>query len=95
MEDDPLTVKLSNREVELLLRYGYPFEEVKEQLEAFKGRKGPHHLKIGAFYPSMMIADLVRSAKAIRSDAVLEEIDSLCSVLESAERDEPRVWAVK
>jgi hypothetical protein len=93
-QDDIVTVKLSKREVELLLRYGYPFEEAKEQLEAFKIRNAPHRLKIDSFYLTMMIADLVRSAKTLRSDAVLEEFDALCSVLESAEHDEPRVRAV-
>jgi len=94
-EDGIVTVELSQREVKLLLRYGYPFEEAKEQLEAFKDRKGTHRLKIDTFYLSMTIADLVRSAKTIRSDAVLEEIDALCSVLESAEQNEPRIRSVR
>jgi hypothetical protein len=32
----------------------------------------------------MMLADLGRSARKIRSRALLEELDELCSVLESA-----------
>ncbi len=43
----------------------------------------------------MTITDPVRSAKSIRSDTTLEEIDVLCSVLEGAERDQPRARAVK
>jgi hypothetical protein len=94
-DDDIVTVELSQREVQLLLRYGYPFEDAKAQLEAFKCRKGPNRLKIDSYYLSMMIADLVRSAKTIRSDATLEEIDALCCTLESAEQDQPRIRAVK
>jgi len=45
-EKDIVTVELSQREVQLLLRYGYPFEDAKAQLKAFKGRKGPNRLKI-------------------------------------------------
>ena len=44
-QDDIVTVTLSKREVDLLLRYGYPFEEAKEQLEAFKGRTGTNRLR--------------------------------------------------
>ena len=43
----------------------------------------------------MMIADLVRSAKTIRSDATLQEIDALCYALESAEQNQPRIRGVK
>ena len=70
-------------------------EEAKEQLEAFKGRTGTNRLKIDSYYLSMIIADLVRSAKTIRSDATLEEIDALCCTLESAEQKQPRIRAVK
>lgn len=43
----------------------------------------------------MRIADLVRSAKTIESDALLAELDEVCSVLEAAcERRTPRVHAV-
>ena len=94
-QDDIVTVTLSKREVDLLLRYGYPFEEAKEQLEAFKGRTGTNRLKIDSYYLSMIIADLVRSAKTIRSDATLEEIDALCCTLESAEQNQPRIRGVK
>ncbi len=94
-ETDSVTVELSQREVDLLLRYGCPFQEQELQLESFANRQGPHRLKVGAFYLSRMIADLVWSAKKIRSAALLEELDALCGVLECAERSEWRVRAVK
>ena len=90
-ENNTVTVDVSQREVELLLRYGYPFEEQRVQLEGFANLQGPHRLKVGAYYLSMMIADLIRSAKGIHSDASLEELDALCCVLECAERNERRV----
>ena len=81
--------------MQLLLRYGYPFEEAKAQLEGFNGTKGPYRSKIYSYCLSMMIADLVRSAKTIRTDATLEEIDALCSKVESAEQNQLRIRAVK
>ena len=52
-------------------------------------------MKIDSYYLSMMIADLVRSANTIRSDATLEEIDALCCTLEIAEQGQLRIRAVK
>jgi hypothetical protein len=51
-------------------------------------------LKVDSYYFSMMIADLVRLAKTILSNATLEEIDALCCTLEIAEQGQPRVLAV-
>jgi hypothetical protein len=80
-----LTVEISQREVQLLLRYGYPFDDVRAQLESFKTRKGPHSLQIDSFYLPRLTADLVYSAKKIRSRTTLHEIDELCSVLDHAQ----------
>lgn len=82
--DKMITVELSQREVKLLLRYGYPFEHESVQLKAFKNRKGPHWLQIEPYYLPLLVADLVRSAKTLRSDVLLEELDILCIALENA-----------
>jgi hypothetical protein len=37
-----------------------------------------------AYWIEMMLADIVRSAKTIRSASLLEELDALCSALDSA-----------
>lgn len=39
----------------------------------------------------MWIADIVRSAKQIRSQSVHEELDSLCDELETAEQQNTRL----
>ena len=39
----------------------------------------------------MWTADIVRSAKKIRSQSLLEELDALCDVLENAEKYNRRV----
>lgn len=92
---DIVTIDLSRREVQLLLKYGYPFDNEKTQLEAFQRREEPGQLSVGHYYLSMMIADLVRSAKSIRSAVILDEIDALCCLLEAAEQGQPRIRAVK
>ena len=95
VDTDRGTVELGQREVHLLLKYGYPFADEKAQLEAFQGRAGPHRLKIDDHSRSMMIADLVRSAKTIHSGSILDELDALCCALEAAEKGWRGFGAVK
>ncbi len=94
---DLCTLELSTREVKLLLKYGYPFDEQKETLRASRAVKGYHRVRIGAYWIELMIADLIRSAKELRSPALLEEIDALCDVLENAltDRSKPLLVALK
>jgi hypothetical protein len=83
---DLISVTLTQREAQLLLCYGYPFEREETQLRSFEGRTGFHVLKVSSFYLSHLIADLIYSARKIRSDPLLlEELDELCGALESAE----------
>jgi hypothetical protein len=81
---DLRTLELTTREVKLLLKYGYPFEDEQKTLRASQAVKGYHHVRIGAYWIEMMVADLIRSAKELRAPSLLEEIDALCDALENA-----------
>ena len=63
---DLRTLELTTREVKLLLKYGYPFEDEQKTLRASRAVKGYHRVQIGAYWIEMMIADLIRSAKECR-----------------------------
>jgi hypothetical protein len=78
------TLELTTREVKLLLKYGYPFEDEQKALRASRAVKGYHRVRIGAYWIEMMVADLIRSAKELRTPSLLDEIDALCDVLENA-----------
>jgi hypothetical protein len=79
---DLRTVELTTREVSLLLEYGYPFSAEERKLRASKVVDGIHRVRMGSYWIEMMLADLVRSAKEIRSRRLLDELDELYSVLE-------------
>lgn len=81
---DLCTLKLTPRELQLLLKYGYPFDEEEKTLRASTAVKGYHHVRIGAYWIEMMCADVIRSAKELHSQPLLEELDALCDVLETA-----------
>jgi hypothetical protein len=86
MTSDERLVQLTQRELELLLRYAYPFEAEAAKLRACKPRKGWYDVRIGAFWLSHWIGDLSYSVRKVRSAALREELDALCCVLENAER---------
>jgi len=81
---DLRTVELTTREVSLLLEYGYPFPDEEQKLRASKAVKGIHRVRLGAYWIELMLGDLARSEREIRSRRLLDELDELYSVLESA-----------
>jgi len=93
-DDDPAdlrSLELTQRELNLLLKYTYPFPEQAEVLRTSQAKNGFHRVQIDRYWISMLIGDLVYSAKKIRSQRLLEELDVLCSVLEAAENNLPRI----
>ena len=100
MSDDGKTgecgLELTPREVKLVIKYGYPFPDEATLLRESPTRNGVHVVCVDPYWVEMWIADIVRSAKTIESDALLAELDDVCSVLEAAcERHTPRVHAVR
>ena len=81
---DLRTVELTTREVALLLKYGYPFPDEEQKLRASKAVGGIHEVRLGAYWIELMLGDLARSEREIRSHRLLDELDELYSVLESA-----------
>ena len=81
------SLHLTKREIKLLLRYAYPFEEAATKLRACKSRVGWYSVEFAASWLSQWIGDLSYSIRKVRSDTLREELDALCCVLENAERD--------
>ena len=94
-DDDPpcdlRTLTLSQREVDLLLQYACPWPDDEERLRNSKPKRGQHHVQIECEWISMMICDLVHSAKTLHNRALLDELDALCSVLENTEQHDERI----
>ncbi len=94
MADDIRTLHLTKRELGLLVKYGYPDPDAAAMLRSSEVQNGMHVAHIDSFWLSMWIADIVRSAQKIRSLSLLEELDALCDVLETAEQNNARVRGV-
>jgi hypothetical protein len=91
---EPRMLQLTPRELQLVLKYGYPFPEEAELLRSSTVKKGLHIVHVDAYWIGMWIADIVRSAKTVRSQHLLEELDALCDVLETAENKVMRIHGV-
>jgi hypothetical protein len=91
MTEETCTLQLTKQEVAPVLKYGYPFPDEAQLLRSSKVEHGMHVAHVDAYWVSMWIADIVRSAKEIRSQSLLDELDALCSVPEAAENHEVRV----
>ena len=78
-------IELTTRDIELLLKYAYPFPEHAELLRQSKASGGWHTVHVDTYWMPLWIGDLVYSAQKICSQSLLDEIDALCTALESAE----------
>ena len=85
MSIEVFEIELSQREVQLLLKYAYPFEHEQAELESVKSKSGIHLLQFETGSVFRLISDLVSTAKTINNFNLLEELDELCSILERAE----------
>lgn len=78
------TIELTSRELDLLLEYGYPFEEQEQTLRASKAVRGFHRVRIDSFWIEMLLGDVIRSAREITNRRLLDELDGVCGALEVA-----------
>jgi hypothetical protein len=78
----------------LLLKYGYPLPYEAQKLSDSKAVKEYHRISIDAHWIEITFADIVRSAKTIRSTSLLGELAALCSVLDCTLANRRRIRAV-
>jgi len=83
---DEVEIEVNGREAYLMIKYGYPFEDQKNQLKQYSRVEGWHKIQISKFYLEHIIGDLCRSIREVRSQALIEELDTLCDMLEGSLR---------
>lgn len=84
---DSIEVEVTGREASLILKYGYPFPDQATAFEKVAGKKGYHWVKVEEFWLEIIVGDLCRSMKELRSLALLEELEAICFSLETAMGD--------
>jgi len=81
---DSVEVEVTGREASLILKYGYPFPDEAIAFEKVAGKKGYHRVTIEECWLKLIVGDLSRSIKEVRSFPLQEELDALCVTLENA-----------
>jgi hypothetical protein len=81
-----IKLQLLPDEQALLLKYGYPFEPEKKQLERLIARNDIGMIAISPFYLDKLIGDLCYSINKRTRGRVQQQLIDLCDRLEYAER---------
>ncbi|HPM83977.1 MAG TPA: hypothetical protein PLF81_24895 [Candidatus Anammoximicrobium sp.] len=81
---DALTIKLTSRERELILRHGYPFDDIERQLRDSCNRQGRVEVRDTAYWWEQVVGNLSISINEdVEDQDLLEELDELCNTIES------------
>jgi hypothetical protein len=84
---DALEIELLPKERKLLLKYGYPYDDARQQLEKMVASKQViETMVISRYYLNQMIGDLCYSINKRTKGNVQADLLDLCERLESAER---------
>ena len=86
MDREVIDITLTAEERALILRYGYPFDGIKQSLNACRGSKGIETVPIDTFELERLIGDLSISVNDMEGGAVQHKLLDLCDRLEAAER---------
>ena len=85
MSLNKVKIELSSRQVDLLLKYGYAFENEEKQLKKFSEKRSNWHVLVSDdFYAPRLVGDLVYSAKKLTDESILDELDELSDEIDIA-----------
>lgn len=78
--------RLSPAERELILKYGYPFDEFEAKLRACADNRKSVSFSLDSFMFERLLGDLARSANDTTDSALNDQLNELCDFLENAAR---------
>jgi len=85
-DEQPVMIETSARDRELMRMHGYPFEELKAELEKHLGRSGTIAIPITPFELDQLIGDLSRSCNDTKDEKLSHALNRLCERLEADQR---------
>lgn len=87
MDRDTIDMQLTPEERSLLLRYGYPFDQIRNALEACHSTDNIETVPMDSFELERLIGDVSISINQMEGGPVQGQLLDLCERLEYAERD--------
>ena len=86
MAENFIEVQLTPAERSLLLRYGYPFEQIEHALKACESSDDIEIIPMDPFELERLIGDLCSSINDMTGERVQNQLLDLCDRLEAAEK---------
>lgn len=81
-----IEIQLTPKERSLLLRYGYPFEQIEHALKACEASNDVEIVPMDRFELERLVGDLCRSINDMNGRALQNQLLALCDRLEAAEK---------
>jgi len=85
MPREMIEIPLTPEERSLLLRYGYPFEQIERALKACGASPDVEIIPLDRFELEHLIGDVCRSINHMNDGATQDQLLDLCDRLEAAE----------
>ena len=85
MAQETIEIPLTPAERSLLLRYGYPFEQIEHALKACDASHDIEIMPMDHFELEHLIGDVCRSINQTNGGATQDQLLELCDRLEAAE----------
>ena len=86
MKRETIEIQLTPEERSLLLRYGYPFEQIEHALKACEASPDIETIPMNCFELERLIGDVCRSINHMNGGALQDQLLDLCDRLEAAEK---------
>ena len=81
-----MDIQLTPEERSLLLRYGYPFEQIEHALKACEASPDIETIPMNCFELERLIGDVCRPINHMNGGALQDQLLDLCDRLEAAEK---------
>ena len=86
MKRETIEIQLTPEERSLLLRHGYPFEQIEHALKACEASPDIETIPTNCFELERLIGDVCRSINHMNGGALQDQLLDLCDRLEAAEK---------
>ena len=86
MDRDVIEIQLTPEERSLLLRHGYPFDQIEQALKACESSRDIETIPMDLFELERLIGDLSISINDMDGGALQGKLLDLCDRLEAAEK---------
>jgi hypothetical protein len=79
------TLRLSQLQCQIILQHGYPFDEIKREVNKIENKPQGGTIHVSNFYLTQLIGDLSYSCNRCEDEMLQVQMNELCEYLEGEE----------